>query len=147
MEAVRASGRRIIVEHPDGRRVSVIDEQFDRPEGNPFNVGSDIHEFDANIGQTIIRRRAARPLDDHMSLHEEGFVPVAYIHGDECDDLCTHGPNVILHAADEQCIETVQLADGRTFNVPKRDHEEHLNDPNITIIHPGNEIALEQNDA
>jgi hypothetical protein len=136
------AARRIVVEHADGRRVSVEEALFDSPEGNPFNAGSDVHEFDANSGQTVIRRRAARPLDDHVSLKDEGFKPVAYIHGEECDDRCTHDDKVVLHAAGEQCVETVAIPDGRMITIAKRDHEEHLSDPDVTIIHPGNEIAL-----
>ena len=86
--------RRIVVEHEDGRRVSVDEDAFAEASANPFNQGSDVHDFDANTGETIIRRRAARPADRHLSLEAEGFRPVAAIHGDAHDEHCLDGCDV-----------------------------------------------------
>jgi hypothetical protein len=67
--------RRIVVEHPDGRRVSVMESAFDDPAHNPFNHGGTVVEADANTGESRNRQQAARPLDDHQSLKDEGFEP------------------------------------------------------------------------
>lgn len=71
--------KRIVVEHRDGRRLSVLEADFDVAERNPFNDGADIHEFDGNTGETIMRRRQARPMDDWTSLKKEGFRAVMMI--------------------------------------------------------------------
>lgn len=67
--------KRIVVEHEDGRRVSVMEADFDNPEHNPFNHGGTVVEVDANSGESRNRQLAARPQDDHQSLKDEGFKP------------------------------------------------------------------------
>jgi hypothetical protein len=83
---------KIIVEHKDGRRVSVEEDDFDRVEANPFNQPQQVMEYDANRDLTIAYASPARPLDDHVSLKKEGFKPVMRVHGERhtksCDDDC-----------------------------------------------------------
>lgn len=79
--------RRIVVEHQDGRRISVLEREFDVPEANPFNKSATVHDFDANSGTTVLRQTAAKPVDDWQSLKAEGFRAVMAIDpdtGNEC---------------------------------------------------------------
>jgi hypothetical protein len=66
--------KRVVVEHPDGRRVSVAEDDFDRIEANPHNVESTVRE---DTGRVYVR--PARPFDDHQSLKAEGFKIVGVI--------------------------------------------------------------------
>lgn len=134
--------RRIVVQHPDGRRVSVDEDEFEGTPANPFNFPSTVVE---DTGRSYLT--TGRPADDHQSLRDEGFEPVAYIHGEQCDERCTHTDNFVLHAAGEQCIETVLLPDGRMVTIARVGHQEHLEDPDTVIIHPGHEIPLEAQNA
>lgn len=69
--------RRIVVEHKDGRRVGVMEADFDRAEANPFNHGRTVREDSGRVYQ-----EPARPTDDHVSLKAEGFKAVAMIDDD-----------------------------------------------------------------
>lgn len=66
-----------IVEHQDGRRVSVDEADFDRTEGNPYNQPRTVVAFDggdASGNQTLTNVPGRLP-DDHVSLKAEGFKP------------------------------------------------------------------------
>lgn len=67
--------RRLICEHPDGRRVAVDADAFDDPRRNPFNAPTMVHDLDAVTGATSSHHQDGRPADDHRSLKAEGFVP------------------------------------------------------------------------
>lgn len=97
--------RRIVVEHKDGRRISVFESDFEDETKNPFNFATQIHEFDGNTGATILRQQAAKPMDDWKSLKKEGFKPVAYIHEVECTRDCTHDKDVTVHEGNEIALE------------------------------------------
>lgn len=97
--------RRLVLEHPDGRRLSIGEADFDRPEANPLNHGGLHHEWNVDLRETIIRTLPARPLDDWKSLKAEGFVPVAYIHGERCTRSCKHDTDVEVQAGHEIALE------------------------------------------
>ena len=71
--------RRMVVEHPDGRRISIPEDDFDTAEANPFNHGATVHDYDARSGYTTLRETPAKPVDDWASLRAEGFKPVMLI--------------------------------------------------------------------
>lgn len=81
------SDRRIVVEHKDGRRISVIEADFDRDDANPFNHRATIHQFDANTGETVMTERPAKPMDDWQSLRKEGFKAVMAIDPDTGNEV------------------------------------------------------------
>jgi hypothetical protein len=73
------ASRRIVVEHKDGRRISISESDFDVTEANPFNHGATVHDYDVQSGQTALRASAAKPVDDWASLRKEGFRAVMLI--------------------------------------------------------------------
>lgn len=99
------SDRRIVVEHPDGRRLTVPEDDFDNPDANPLNHEHDAHEWDSDRGETVLRHRPAKPVDDWESLKRAGFKPYSYIHGPTCDRSCTHDTDVVVHEGHEIKLE------------------------------------------
>lgn len=97
--------RRLVLEHPDGRRLSIGEADLDRAESNPYNHGGDRHTWNADLRETVIRAIPPRPMDDWQSLKAEGFVAVAYIHGDRCTKACCHDPDVEVQAGHEIALE------------------------------------------
>jgi hypothetical protein len=97
-----AEDRRIVVHHPDGRRVSVLEAEFGNPEHNPFNQSRQITSFDGNTGATVNYTFPARPADDHISLKDEGFVPVAEI---VTEDVTDKDGNVVIPAGGERALD------------------------------------------
>lgn len=95
------SDRRIVCEHPDGRRLTILESDFDNPDANPLNHAHDAHLWDSDRGETVVTRYAAKPVDDWVSLKRSGFKPYAYIHPATCDDSCTHDKDVAVHAGHE----------------------------------------------
>jgi hypothetical protein len=82
------STRRIVVQHPDMRRLTVDEADFDNPDANPLNREHDSHEWDSDHNTTVLVHYPAKPVDDWKSLKQMGFVPYAYIHGPKCDRSC-----------------------------------------------------------
>jgi hypothetical protein len=89
---------RVVVEHPDGRRVSVNEADIDNPEHNPFNRSRQITSFDGNTGAQVSYTFPARPADDHISLRDEGFVIVADLATEEVKD---EDGNILVHVGGE----------------------------------------------
>jgi hypothetical protein len=89
---------RVVVEHPDKRRVSVDEDRFDSPEHNPFNRSRQVTSFDGNTGAQVSYTFPARPQDDHISLKDEGFVIVADIATEEVRD---DDGNIVVHVGGE----------------------------------------------
>lgn len=79
--------RRIVIEHKDGRRISVLEDDFERDDANPFNHRALIHEFNGDTGETVMRERQAKPVDDWQSLKKEGFTPVMAIDPDTGNEV------------------------------------------------------------
>lgn len=66
---------RLIVEHEDGRRLGVDDQDYDNPLGNPYNVSSRVVQDTSAEMST----RPGRPEAEHISLKAEGFQVVGSI--------------------------------------------------------------------
>lgn len=73
---------RVVVEHDDGRRVSVDAEMLDDPQYNPFNRSRTVVEHDNDNNATRTYVVPERPLRDRISLKSEGFTIVGYIDED-----------------------------------------------------------------
>lgn len=97
--------RRIVYQHPDMRRLTLPEIDFDNPDANPLNHEHDAHEWDSDRGTTILRHHPAKPVDDWRSLRQEGFVPYSYIHGARCTRECTHDTDVDVHEGHEIRLE------------------------------------------
>lgn len=95
------SERRIVVEHPDGRRLTIAESDFDNPDANPLNWAHDAHAWDSNRNETVVTAHAAKPAAECKSLKAEGFKPYAYIHGPKCDRSCRHEKDVAVLAGHE----------------------------------------------
>jgi hypothetical protein len=95
------STRRIVVQHPDMRRLTVDEKDFDNPDANPLNHAHDAHEWDSDRNQTVLRHHPAKPVDDWVSLKKMGFKPYAYIHPAKCDRSCEHDTDVDVHEGHE----------------------------------------------
>lgn len=65
---------RIVVRHPDGRRVSVLESEYDEPRANPYNLDRVVVSTN---GQHEARTGRSGP--EYLSLRAEGFVPVGTI--------------------------------------------------------------------
>jgi hypothetical protein len=97
--------RRIVVQHPDMRRLTVDEKDFDNPDANPLNREHTAHEWNSDRNETVRVHYPAKPVDDWTSLRQDGFVPFAYIHGPKCDEDCTHETNVPVHNGHEIRLE------------------------------------------
>jgi hypothetical protein len=95
------SNRRIVVEHPDGRRLTIPEDDYTNPDANPLNHEHDAHEWNSDRNETVLVHYPARVMDDWKSLKQEGFKPYAYLHGARCDRSCTHDTNVDVHEGHE----------------------------------------------
>lgn len=89
-----AKDRRIVVEHKDGRRLTVAEDDFNDEQANPYNYGGNIQSFDIDRGVTTVEQQPARPMDDHKSLKAEGFKPVMAIHGAKHTKECPYEADV-----------------------------------------------------
>ena len=100
------SDRRIVVENLKlGRRLTIDEADFDNPDANPLNHGGDVHEWNADLKETIVRSLPARPMDDWVSLKKSGFKAVSYIHGPKCDRSCKHDKDVEVLEGHEIALE------------------------------------------
>ena len=97
--------RRIVVQHADGRRLTIPEIDFDNPDANPLNRAHDVHEWNADRNATVVVHYPAKPVDDWVSLKRAGFKPYAYIHPESCDRSCTHDTDVDVHAGHEIKLE------------------------------------------
>lgn len=71
---------RVVLEHPDGRRLSADESELDDPKANPFNHSHDIVDVNPLTGgRLVLATDPGRPSDDHVSLLDEGFVVVGII--------------------------------------------------------------------
>jgi hypothetical protein len=95
------SDRRIVYQHPDGRRLTLPEADFDNPDANPLHHAHDEHAWDADRNATVLRHHAATPVDARRSLKQEGFKPYAYIHPATCDRSCEHDTDVEVLAGHE----------------------------------------------
>ena len=90
---------------PAIERISIDEADFDNPDANPLNHGGDVHEWDSDRRETIVRTLPAKPMDDWKSLKAEGFKAVSYIHGAKCDRSCKHDKDVEVQAGHEIALE------------------------------------------
>ncbi len=69
---------KLVVEHPDGRRVSVEENRFDDPLCNPYNIARMVISIDAGSHWREIEDNVGgREPADHLSLRAEGFKVVS----------------------------------------------------------------------
>ena len=77
------ANRRLVVEHKDGRRVSVDEDAFDDSAANPFNRGGRVLAVAADgASPDRAQQTAARSPDEWQSLKAEGFKPTHRIDKD-----------------------------------------------------------------
>jgi len=99
------SGRRIVVQHPDMRRLTIAEEDFDNAAANPLNHEHTAHEWGSDRNKTVLVHYPAKPADEWRSLKAMGFTPTSYIHGASCDRSCTHDTDVVVHEGHEIRLE------------------------------------------
>lgn len=70
---------KVVLEHPDGRRLSAEDHQLGNPDANPFNRPRNVISWDTDhdLSQTV--QAPGRLPADHISLLDEGFEVVGMI--------------------------------------------------------------------
>ena len=97
--------RRIVYQHPDMRRLTLPEIDFDNPDANPLNREHTAHEWNSDRDETVRVHYPAKPVDDWVSLKKMGFKPYSYIHGASCDRSCTHDTDVDVHEGHEIKLE------------------------------------------
>jgi hypothetical protein len=110
--------RELILEHEDGRRVGCPEDKVNDPAFNPYNHPTQVFNGTMYNGAPVaVVNDPGRPVDDHLGLVDEGFVPVAY--RNEQDYIDRETGNVVPRGAE------IHLHDAPRFGAALTKDKEH----------------------